>query len=262
MQHDFHYIPKHDFEIKKAYTDIQNILMNVQDLLRKEFTFRFDVVGSYQRNMITYDTKSNVGYDFDFNIEINKYNDECSPKKLKNMLQKAMGNACTKYGYDYPEDSTRVLTIKMKDRKKSRILHSCDFAIVNNYIDDEGYECQEYIHHNKSQKNYIWCEQSGGYYMLQDKIDWIKKNRLWNEVRNLYIKKKNINNDPNVHSRSIFAMTVNEICQKHGFNKNENMQQLKSCLLTESRSVPLFSNAPVKILGLPRQNDTFISLHF
>lgn len=221
MQHDFHFISKKDPKVKKAYNDILNILKEVQDLVRKKFTFRFDVVGSYKRNMITYDAKSNVGYDFDFNIEVNDGNDRYKPKQLKNMLQNAIDAVCVKYGYDHPEDSTRVLTIKMKNRKKSCILHSCDFAIVNNYIDDDGYEDQEYIHNDKH-GNYTWCEQPEGYYMLPDKIDWIKENDLWDVMLKLYIEKKNRNNDPNVHSRTIFAVTVHEICQKFGFYEEEN----------------------------------------
>lgn len=216
MQHDFHYISKEDPKVVKAYDDILNILKEVQDLVREEFTFRFDVVGSYKSNMITYDAKSNVGYDFDIDIEVND-SSKYPPKKLKNMLQKAIGDVCTKYGYDYPEDSTRVLTIKMKNREKSRIIHSCDFAIVNNYIDNEGYEGQEYIHYVKAHEKYIWCKQPKGYYMLPDKVDWIKENGLWDALRDLYIEKKNKNDDPNVHSRSIFAITVHEICQKYGF---------------------------------------------
>ena len=137
------------------------------------------------------------------------------------MLQNAIDAVCVKYGYDHPEDSTRVLTIKMKNRKKSCILHSCDFAIVNNYIDDDGYEGQEYIHNDKH-GNYTWCEQPEGYYMLPDKIDWIKENDLWDVMLKLYIEKKNRNNDPNVHSRTIFAVTVHEICQKFGFYEEEN----------------------------------------
>ena len=260
MRHDFHYISKHDPEVKKVYNDILNMLDEVQDLLSNKFTFRFDVVGSYKRNMITYDSKSNIGYDFDFNIEVNDDSNKYSPKKLKNMLQNAIGKVCIKYGYDYPEDSTRVLTIKKKDRKKSSILHSCDFAIVNNYIDDEEYECQEYIHYDKAHRNYTWCEQSDGYYMLSDKIDWIKGNNLWNAVRDLYIEKKNKNDDPNMHSRTILAITVHEICQRYGFYENEKIQQSESYPFGKGIKIPLYGNSPVRVLGLPRQNDIFISL--
>lgn len=221
-QHDFHYISKKDPKVRKAYQDIQAILKETQDLLRPRFTFRFDVVGSYKRNMITYDAKSNVGYDFDFNIEVNDNDEKYKPKQLRNMLRNKMSIVCVKYGYDFSEDSTRVLTIKMKSREESRILHSCDFAIVNNYIDDSGDKCQEYIHFDKTHRNYTWCEQPKGYYMLPDKIDWIKENDLQNDMRKLYIEKKNKNNNPNVHSRTIFAITVHEICQKFGFYEDKN----------------------------------------
>lgn len=260
MQHDFQYISKYDPKAKEAYNNILNMLNEVQDLLRNKFTFRYDVVGSYKKNMITYDTKSNVGYDFDFNIKVNNGNNKYSPKELKNMLQNALGSVCTNYGYDYPEDSTRVLTIKKKDRKKSRIIHSCDFAIVKNYINDKGDKRQEYIRYNKVHGNYAWREQSNGHYMLPDKIDWIKENRLWNAVRDLYIKKKNQNDDPNVHSRNIFAETVHEICQRYGFYENEKIQQSESCPFGKKVEIPLYGNSSVRVLGLPRQNDIFISL--
>ena len=94
MQHDFHYIPKKDPKVKKAYEDIQSILKGAQDLVREEFTFRFDVVGSYKRNMITYDAKSNVGYDFDIDIEVND-SSIYPPKKLKTILRNTIGNVCT-----------------------------------------------------------------------------------------------------------------------------------------------------------------------
>lgn len=216
MQHDFHYISKEDPKVVKAYDDILNILKEVQDLVREEFTFRFDVVGSYKSNMITYDAKSNVGYDFDIDIEVDD-SSKYPPKKLKDMLRNAIGDACTKYGYDYPENSTRVLTIKMKNREKSCIIHSCDFAIVNNCIGDEGHKGRKYIHYDKVHEKYTWCKQPKGYYRLPDKVDWIKENGLWDALRDLYIEKKNKNDNSNVHSRSIFAVTVHEICQKNGF---------------------------------------------
>ena len=124
MQHDFHFISKKDLKVRMAYEDIQNTLKKVQNLVGEKFTFRFDVVGSYKWNMITYDAKSNVGYDFDFNIEVNDGDEKYTPKQLKDILRNAIGAVCVKYGYDYPEDSTRVLTIKKKNRKESIVVIS------------------------------------------------------------------------------------------------------------------------------------------
>lgn len=217
MKHDFCYISKKNPEVKENYSNILCLLHEVQDLVRDKFTFQYTIVGSYKRNMITYDANSNVGYDFDFNIEVNDENDEYNAKQIKNILRITFDKVVHKYGYDSAEDSTRVLTIKRKDRRKACIIHSCDFAIVNNYLDQDGYECQEYIHFNKKQGMYSWCKQPDGYYELPEKIEWIKEKDLWQEMRQLYIEKKNTNEDPHVRSRAVFACAVHQICQQHGF---------------------------------------------
>ena len=104
----------------------------------------------------------------------------------------------------------------MKNYEKSRIEHSCDICIVNNYEED-GLERQEYIKYNKEQRSYSWEKQSKGYYNLPEKIKWIKNESLWNEVRDRYIELKNTNEDKNKHSRTLFAIAVHEICQRYGY---------------------------------------------
>ena len=118
--------------------------------------------------------------------------------------------------YDYAEDSKRVLTIKVKDRKNSKILHSCDFAVANDYTDNQGNYHQKFIYFNKKQNTYEWQEQPEGFYMLDEKIGWIKENDLWQEVRDSYIERKNSNNNPNKKSRSIFAETVAAVFNDNG----------------------------------------------
>lgn len=221
MKHDFKYISKNNEEVKKAYQDIISMLREVQNIVKDKFTFRYDVVGSYKRNMITYDAKSNIGFDFDFNIKVND-DDNYSVKEIKEViLMNAFRKVVAKYGYENPENSTRVITIKKVNKKKSTILHSCDFAIVNNYTDEDNNECQEYIHFDKKKNRYYWNEQSVGYYMLPEKIEWLKSGddgaECWKELRDLYILKKNSNDNPNVHSRQIFAIAVHEMCVRYGF---------------------------------------------
>jgi hypothetical protein len=105
----------------------------------------------------------------------------------------------------------------VRDRKNSRILHSCDFAIV--------YDCdnvrQQYIHYNKEQQSYYWEYQPKGFYMLPDKIKWIKDNDLWQDVKDLYLEKKNMNNDFNKKSRSIFAETIAEVFHNNGGTEDD-----------------------------------------
>ncbi len=214
--HDFEYVP--NYEWKPVRDELFEIIHKLQDEVRNYFTFQYHLVGSSKRNMITRDRNSNKGYDFDVNIEVNDPDEKYSAEEIREILHKALNKITNPYGYsifgyDYTEDSTRVLTIKVKDKANSCILHSCDFCIV--------YECgdgrQQYIRYNKKQNSYTWEYQPKGYMELHSKIEWVKKHGLWQQVRDYYIYKKNINDNPDKHSRAIFAETIHEIWQK---NKN------------------------------------------
>lgn len=205
--YDFRYVSKSELTpLKRELIELINL---VQKEVREQFTFQYEFVGSVKRNMVTCDVKSNIGFDFDINLMVNNDDEEYRPKKIKHILMKAFNKFVGKYRYDSCEDSTRVFTIKVKDKHNSRILHSCDFAIINN--------CGDYIKFNKKENEYIWEEQPEGFYCLPEKIKFCKDNFLWLEVRKIYIEKKNCNTDKNKKSRSIFAETIHQVCQKNGY---------------------------------------------
>ena len=216
IRHDFQYVSRNDSKVKQAYQNLIEILHQVQDLVREKITFKFTPVGSYPRNMITFDAKSNVGFDFDFNIEVNDDGEHYTAQQIKDILRNALDRVAGRYGYAHAEDSTRVITIKVIDHSAARIIHSCDFAIVYNYSED-GNPQQQYIHFNKTTRTYSWCNQAKGYYMLPVKIKWLKKHKYWQELRDYYLYKKNINTNPDIHSRTLFAIAVQEMCQKKGY---------------------------------------------
>ncbi len=209
--HDFCYVSKKKAAPVKA--DLLDIIHEVQDYVRDEFTFQYEFVGSAARNMITYDEKSNVGFDFDVNIYVNDDDENYKAKEIRQIIKNALDHVATRHGYDYTEDSTRVLTIKVKNTRQAKIIHSCDFCIVNDCPNGQ----QQYIRYNKKANTYGWAYQGAGFDGLPDKIDWIEDNDLWQEVRDYYIEKKNRNTNPDKHSRSIFAETITEICQKNGY---------------------------------------------
>lgn len=202
--HNFEYVSRNEYlPVKKLLEKLINL---VQDQVKNYFTFSYRFVGSVDRNMVTRDIKSNLGYDFDIDLWVN--NSQCiSPKDIKLTLMKFFNCFNIQLKYDYCEDSTRVFTIKLKDKKNFRILHSCDFAIVRDF----GNGQQQYIRFNKTKNEYYWEFQSKGFYDLNWKIDEIKNNNLWSHVRKLYLDKKNINVDLNKKSRSLFAESVNEV---------------------------------------------------
>ena len=216
IMHNFKYVPKEEW--KPIRDELLEIIHRLQNEVRDNFTFQYHFVGSSKRKMITRDWNSNIGFDFDVNIEVNDPDEDYSAEEIRNILHKGLDKVNNPYGYsvfgyDYTEDSTRVLTIKVKDRTNSRILHSCDFCII--------YECgngrQQYIRYNKKQNSYSWEYQPKGYMELPSKMEWIKKHGLWQQVRDTYIYKKNINTDNNKKSRSIFAETIHQICQQNKY---------------------------------------------
>lgn len=206
--HDFNYVTK--AKAKPVRDELYVIMQEVQDIVRPYFTFQIRLVGSSSRHMITYDRNSSIGFDFDFDLEINDDEGNYSPKEIRHIFKNAIDQVAPKYGYKFCEDSTRVLTIKKVNTYTSRILHSCDFALVHNC----GNEKQQYIRFNKKTRNYTWELQGKGFKDLEKKIRWLKHNGYWEELRNYYLDKKNFNDDPDKHSRSIFAESVNEMYQK------------------------------------------------
>lgn len=207
---NFIYVTKSEW--KPVKQEIIEMINEVQDIVRKDFTFRYDFIGSVPLNMVTQDLDSNVGYDFDINIRVNDPNEEYDAKEIKHILMNAFNQVVLSYGYAYCEDNTRVFTIKSIDHYKSKIIHSCDFAVVNDCEDGR----QQYIRHNKNQNSYYWEYQPYGF-NLEHKIEWLKANKLWDEVKGRYLDKKDNNTIPTKKSRSLRAETINEVCNENGY---------------------------------------------
>lgn len=210
--YDFRYVTKK--EVAPLKKDIRELLYLVQDEVREFFTFRFDAVGSSSRNMITYEHNGNRGFDFDFNIEPNDPEGEYDADEIRNIIYKAIRKHAGKFGYTRIENSTSVITIKAIDYFCSKIKYSCDFAIVYHYYNNNGKKIQQYIRYNKKENVYLWATRGKDFY-IEEKIMWLKNHGYWNELLDYYIKKKNNNYNPEKHSRSILAESVNELYQEY-----------------------------------------------
>ena len=93
MPYHFEYISKHEERVQSAYDNLIEIINSVHKELKNKFTFQHGIVGSYSRNMMTYDVKSNKGFDFDVNIYPNGEENNFTAKQIKMMLI----NAINKY---------------------------------------------------------------------------------------------------------------------------------------------------------------------
>ena len=204
----FEYVSKKEAAPYKA--ELIEILHQVQDYVRDDFTFQFTFIGSSSRNMITYDPTTNIGFDFDVNITVNDDDEDYSPEEIRTILHNAFSRFMTAYGYNRCEQSTRVISIKVVDQWSSRVIRSCDFAVVY-----EGRNGQQYIRFNKERNYFSWEFQTQPYKELEFRADYLKENGHWNEVLEVYLDKKNNNYNPDKHSRSLYAETINECFRRH-----------------------------------------------
>ena len=202
--YDFQYVPRAEYQPLK--NQIIQILNEVQDEVRDDFTFQYHFIGSTKRKMITRDMKSNIGFDFDVDITVNDDDEDYAPDDIRNILRNAITKVSRRYGFTKCEDSTRVITIKTVNRWLSSIEHSCDFAVVYN---------NQYIRFNKGTQTYTWEYQSKPYKDIEKRADILKKNGYWDEVRMVYLDKKNYNNNPDKHSRSLYVETINEVYKRY-----------------------------------------------
>lgn len=199
---------------RENYEQVSKLIKLVQKDLRKELTFQVRPTGSLSLNLVTFDSRTNTGYDFDFNIIPNDDDQTYSPKEIKQKLIGSFNKFCRQYGFDYCEDSTRVFTIKMKDRTHSKVIFSCDFAIVYDYYDNNENRHQRLIYFNKNQNTYEWQEQPQPFYNFYKKVKVIKDNGYWQDFRKAYLLKKNTNVNAEKSSTSLRRETANEVYQR------------------------------------------------
>lgn len=206
---EFEYVSRKEAAPHKE--NLINLIKAVQKELKPYFTFRFDFIGSSSRNMITREVNGNIGYDFDLNIEPNDPEEKYSAEQIHILIFEAFQKHKDKYGYSKIENSTSVITIKAVDRVNSRIEHSCDIAIVYNC----GNGQQQYIRCYKGWRlSYRWKYRDKAY-DIDEKLQWIEENRLKQQLRDQYLINKSRNNNPEKHSRTIFAETVNNIYNEY-----------------------------------------------
>lgn len=205
MKH-YEYVSKN---VARPYREeFEQIISELQNRLRSEFTLKKRFIGSSSRNMITFDPKTNKGFDFDVNLEMNETSDEYEPDDIYRMIFGALQSIASKKGFKVVQ-GTRVITLKKVNMVKSKIEYSCDIAIVYNYEED-GYCGQQYIRFNKKHGSYAWTDQPSPF-LLEDMVDEIRQNDMWNKVRKLYLYKKNTNMDSHKKSRLLYAEAVKEI---------------------------------------------------
>ena len=196
-------------ELKPAKEQIEKIIRSLHTSLRKEgVTFEEKLIGSGGKNLVTKVVGGNKGFDFDYNFVIQKHND-LEAKDLRLLFVRKLEVIISNTNYKTVSDGEQSFTIKVVDKKKSQIKHGCDFAIVNEYIDNQN-NFRQQILVKLSNNSYSW-EDKPIAKNYSTKVSNLKANGLWNEVRDEYLKVKNSNNDGNKKSYTMYYEAVNNV---------------------------------------------------
>ncbi|MGM9858726.1 MAG: hypothetical protein ACI311_05735 [Bacilli bacterium] len=218
-----------EFVTKKEYApireEIEAIIKRVQKILKEDDsdqTFQFHLIGSGGRHLITRIKGGNAGYDFDYNLVMNK-NFSWKPT-IRQSFFDAFQQAIKSTRFTIVENSTSVITIKQVDKKNKKVIVGCDFSVVF-YPDDDKSGYYKYARFNKGQQNYTWEIRNVSRFNNHH-LNWLKDNYngIWNDIKEEYLKLKN-NNPQGKHSFVLFHESINNIynqCQQEESYDDEN----------------------------------------
>ena len=214
----YHYIEDKDF-LKRMKAHCADIINQLVQAINSDsvMTVEAHMVGSGARNLIT--QNANEPIDLDYNICIlecfeMRFNDG---RAIKEYIRKEFNKVLAKNKWGDCDDSTSALTTKQRSfQKGNKTRFSIDLTIVR-----ENYRGWERLIHNKTgwvaYDQWYWNEapNSRG---LAEKVEDIKEENLWLEVRDLYLEKKNFylrRGDNNHPSFNVYIETINEIYYKY-----------------------------------------------
>ncbi len=214
--HEYEYVTRAEYQPVRER--LEKIIRQVQVVMRKKYktTFQFRLIGSGKRHLITRIKGGNTGYDFDYNLILQA--PETGYRYLadvvKEQFMSAFREALKGTEYSNPKDSTSAITIKVVDKEHSRIVHSCDFAII--YYDEDkienGYcylKCQK--DRRTGEKNYVFELRSTSR-DIDSVLDYVLEYKNgWNYIREEYLTLKNNNRDPDKHSFSLYLEAVHNV---------------------------------------------------
>lgn len=214
----YHWVKDKRFlgRMKRLCSDIVNQLVQAINNEEKMYV-RAYMVGSGARNLITQNAEEPI--DLDYNLEIIECYDFNinDGRVIKEYIQKKYNEILSKNDLDDCGDSKSVLTsgyIEFETGNKTNF--SIDIAIVKQ--NNNGWD--RLIHHKTGFTyfdQYYWnpAPNSRG---LSEKANLLKENNYWEDVRNIYLDKKNMylrRNDQTHSSFIIYIETINEAYYKY-----------------------------------------------
>lgn len=207
----YEYVKKSEYAPVRK--ELEQIINRVQVYMRKNYglTFQFRLIGSGQRHLITRIKGGNKGYDFDYNLILSPPDDgyRYIANVIKAEFMIALKTALQGTKYSFPQDSTSSITVKVVDKGKKRIEHSCDFAIIY-YGSNDGIDGYYYLRNNKPQQSYQFVFRTSNS-DIDEKVREIIEDGGWPYIKEEYLLLKDINEGNKKPSFSLYAEAVNNV---------------------------------------------------
>ncbi len=214
----YHYIEDKAFlsKMKSLCSDIINQLVqrinNAGDLLVEAH-----LVGSGARNLATQNADEPVDLDYNLCIIDSTTFNVNDGRRIKTYIQEHFDAVLNKNGWANCQDSTSALTTEKRYFPKGNHTEfSIDLAIAyehNNRWFRLIHQKTGFVHLDQ----WYWNEVPDSY-GLSHRVDTLKQHNLWIEVRETYLKKKNMylsRQDQNHPSFIVYIETVNEVYYKY-----------------------------------------------
>lgn len=193
------YVPKREY--KKNIKEITDNLNKVRKIFKRKITFENDLIGSGKTRLVTKLEKDEFGYDYDYNLYIQK-----QPKDI-NLLRVDFLDAFKQVFVDTKKykitEKKRVIVVDVKDRDTGKKIYSCDFAIA---IKDNNGFVKVLV---KNGNEYVWNQVQLSKEM-NNKVKSIRKTNGWKSVRDEYLKLKNNQIDKKT-SFDLYVEAVNNV---------------------------------------------------
>lgn len=210
----YHYLEDKTF-VMKMKAECCNIINQLVQLINKENTMQVKacLVGSGAKNLITQNGEERVDLDFNLTvIECYKFTIN-NGGEVKEYIKKMFNKVLSKNGWDDCCDSTSVLTTKERYFKKGNRTHfKIDLCITK----EDSYGFHRLIHNKTGvtwMDTYNWTLVPSSKDIFV-KAHTLKKNGHWQELRNTYLKKKNLylkRQDNNHPSFNVYIESINEV---------------------------------------------------
>jgi len=195
-------------EVKPWRAMFHKWMKNIRTKLKeKGITFTYRLVGSAKRNLVI--RHQNKGFDCDYQIFIQRNNNNLSPKDIKLLFKSVMDEVCVADGFETCENSTSSLTIKMVNKSQSKVRVGYDVVILQET--DEGLKILRCQNKGTKKESFVF-ELLPDMSNMSAKLAKIKGKNQWNKLRELYYNKK-INYNGEKKSFQLLNEAINEVLQ-------------------------------------------------